>query len=124
MTIGFLLSDGITIAKPDKNLARRTQPRVLRANFGDGYEQRMPDGINSLEQMYDISFANRSPTEIDDIVSFFEDGLGVTAFEFTFPSTRAEIGETTITVVCEAWDLIYTNQIAYGCSASFRRVYE
>jgi len=124
MAIGFLLSDGVTVAKPDKNLVRRTQPRVLRAKFGDGYEQRMPDGINSLEQNYDITFVNRSPAEIDNIVKFFEAKLGVTSFEFTFPDTAAEIGETTITVVCETWDLVYTNQIAYGCSANFRRVYE
>lgn len=124
MSIGFLLSDGLTNVVPDKNLTRRTAPRVLRAEFGDGYEQRMADGINSIRQSYDIAFVNRPPSEIDEIMNFFDEMAGVTAFNFTIPDTRSEIGETTISVVCESYDLVYTNSIASGCAANFRRVYE
>ena len=124
MALGFLLADGITLIRPDNNLARRTAPRVLRAKFGDGYEQRMPDGINSLEMTYDVSFANRPPSEIDELVYFFDSMLGVTAFDFTIPDTKSDILETTIKVVCDTYDIVYTNKIASGCVASFRRVYE
>ena len=124
MAIGFLLSDGITQVVPDRNLSRQTQPKVLRAEFGDGYEQRIKDGINSLRQNYTVSFVNRPPEEIDEIINFFDELAGATAFKFTIPDKRSEIGETTITVVCESYDLIYTNDIASGCAAQFRRVYE
>ena len=30
--------------------------------FGDGYEQRLKDGINSLREEYAVSFVNREKT--------------------------------------------------------------
>ena len=35
---------------PDRNLKHTTKPRVLKAKYGDGYEQRAGDGINILEE--------------------------------------------------------------------------
>lgn len=124
MAIGFTLSDGITQVGPDRGLTRRTQPKVLLADFGDGYEQRMPDGINSLKEFYTPVFINREQEEIDLIIEFFDAMLGVTAFDFTVPDSRNEIGEKTIKVVCDSYDTIFTNHKISGCTASFRRVYE
>lgn len=124
MELGFLLLDGITRVRPDRSLTKRTNPRVLLARFGDGYEQRMPDGINSLDQSFSVTFINRPIEEVDAIVEFFEAMLGVTSFEFTIPDTRAELKATTIKVVCDSWDYVYTNHSITGCSANFRRVYE
>lgn len=124
MDIGFLLSDGITRVRPDNNLTKRVAPRVLLARFGDGYEQRTPDGINSLQESFQAVFVNRTPAEADAIVYFFEDRLGVEAFDFTIPDSRSYLGLKTIRVVCESWDYVYTNHIASGCVATFRRVYE
>ena len=124
MDIGFVLSDGITRVRPDNSLTKRVAPRVLLARFGDGYEQRMPDGVNSLQESFQAVFSNRPPEEIDAIVNFFEDNLGVQAFEFIIPDTRSRLKVKPIQVVCESWDYIYTHHIASGCIATFRRVYE
>ena len=51
MTIGFIYT-GTTYATPDKSMAKQSTPRVLIANFGDGYEQRIADGINTLNETY------------------------------------------------------------------------
>ena len=53
---------------PDKSMARSTTPKVLLASFGDGYEQRLANGINSLAENYSLSFKTRTKEEIDDIV--------------------------------------------------------
>lgn len=124
MALGFTLSDKTTKVLPDKSLTRRSAPKVLIAAFGDGYEQRLADGINNIKQSYDIAFVNRPVSEIDSIVAFFDEMRGVTAFEFTIPDTRSQTGETSIKVVCETYDLVYSNSIASGCVANFRRVYE
>lgn len=125
MAIGFNLgaSYGNLQVCPDRNLARKTKPRTLMAKFGDGYEQRIVDGINNLQETYTVTFRTREPSEIDDIVAFFDSGAGVTPFDYTIKDTNAG-GERTIKVVCDDYGLTYTNDIAYSCSATFRRVYE
>lgn len=109
---------------PDKTLQRSTKPKVRRAAFGDGYEQRLVQGINPLDQSYSINFATRDNEEIDDLVAFLDANQGVTSFAFTIPDSNAVGGETTIRVVCEDYSLTYTNDEFYSCSATFRRVYE
>ena len=122
MAIGFQILDA-SVVKPDKFLTKTARPKVLLAAFGDGYEQRLGDGINTLAETYALTFNNRLASEVDDIIALFESKAGVTAFDFTYPDSNGG-GETTIKVVCDEWSQIYTNDIGYGCSATFRRVYE
>ena len=63
--------------QPDKGMGRNTSSRVLVAQFGDGYEQRLADGINTLNQIMNVSFTTRPKAEIDDLVAFFESLGGV-----------------------------------------------
>lgn len=123
MAIGFLLLDGVSVARPDKNLNRTSAPRVLKATFGDGYEQRIADGINNIQEEYSIAFNNRTKEEIDDITAFLASKNGVTSFDFTIPDSNNS-GESTVKVVCEQYSQNYTYGDFYGCTAMFRRVYE
>ena len=81
MAIGFTDLTS-TNRKPDKGYTRNTQPRVLVSQFGDGYSQRLIDGINPLAETINVSFNTRDKAEIDHIISFFESKGGVTAFTF------------------------------------------
>ena len=58
---GFLVS-GITggRAVPDRGFTRSSKPAVLHVKFGDGYEQRASDGINSVKEEYNFNFTNRN----------------------------------------------------------------
>ena len=123
MAIGFLLLDGVSVARPDKNLNRTSAPRVLKATFGDGYEQRIADGINNIQEEYSIAFNNRTKEEIEDITAFLASKNGVTSFDFTIPDSNNS-GESTVKVVCEQYSQNYTYGDFYGCTAMFRRVYE
>ena len=112
-----------TVRRPDKMMTSSSTPNVLLAKFGDGYEQRLAAGINNLTQEYAVQFQDRTKEEIDDITAFFTSKAGVTKFDFTIPDSNNS-GETTIKVICAAWSQAYKYGDYYGCSATFRRVYE
>ena len=120
-----------TTIRPDKSLKRSSKPKVHLATFGDGYEQRLQDGINSINETYSVSFATRTKAEIDDIVGYLDSLKGVTAFNFTIPDSNQlsssdgnTVGETIIKVVCDSFDISYDYGDFYSASAKFRRVYE
>ena len=87
MAIGFAGSGKFFI--PDKTLARNQAPRVRRQAFGDGYEQRLVEGINNTVESFQVSFVNKPKADADDIAAFFEAQAGVTAFDFTYPDTNS-----------------------------------
>tara|TARA_R110002020_G_scaffold145804_2_gene320042 strand:- start:995 stop:1588 length:594 start_codon:yes stop_codon:yes gene_type:complete len=97
MAIGFTATNVSTQVVPDRTLAGSSTANVRTAKFGDGYEQRASIGINNVGRDYSISFANRSKTEVDDIVAFFESKNGVTAFDFTIPDTNSTSATTGVT---------------------------
>ena len=100
----------------DRGAGRTTARRVLSAKFGDGYEQRVLDGINNIEETYDISFRNRAKNEINTIADFLDDQPPA-PFQFY-------IGEDTVYVICDSYSISYGHDSVYSLSAQFRRVYQ
>lgn len=111
-------SGGVSV---DKGFGRTSTPKVHTVTFGDGYEQRVADGINNLTQKMSVAFANRPKAEIDDIVAFFESLGGVSKFRMTIDDTN---GNETIKVVCKSWQQKWNYDNFYTLSAEFERVYE
>lgn len=133
MALGFLLENNVgmpdsTRVIPDKTLSKNVTPSVLTVSFGDGYEQRIVEGINNIKEEYTVSFNNRQRKEIDAIVETFNIRAGVTKFDFTIPATSQDangnLAENTIKVVCSQWSQTYAQGEFYTCNATFRRVYE
>tara|TARA_R100000655_G_scaffold61488_2_gene99889 strand:- start:488 stop:862 length:375 start_codon:yes stop_codon:yes gene_type:complete len=123
MAVGFTDLTS-TVRRPDKSMTRTSKPKIHLAKFGDGYEQRLADGINNLVESYAIAFNNRTKEEIDDIIAFFENKGGVTAFTYTVPDTNESGNEVAIKVVCSDWKKTYTFGDYYSATATFKRVYE
>ena len=90
MAIGFIATN-ITTKKirPDKSLSKSTAPKVKVIQFGDGYQQRLADGINSNAEEYSVTFNNHTKADADDIDAFFQAQKGVSAFNFTVPDTNS-----------------------------------
>lgn len=121
MAIGFNVGGSLGQAVPDKGFTRKTSPRVFKADFGDGYSQRVGNGINVLNETFSISFANRPKADIDQITNFLETKAGVTSFDFTY----AEGGsETTIKVLCSDWSQSWAYDDYYNLQTKLERVYE
>lgn len=126
MALGFTTSPafGSRTVSPDKGLTRVSSPKVLVAKFGDGYEQRLPNGINSIDETFNATFNNRTKEEIDDITGYLASLKGATSFTYTIPDTNGSGNETSIKVVCENYSQVYNYGDFYSAMATFRRVYE
>ena len=128
--IGFTVPGVSGQVIPDKTLQRQTTPKVRVAQFGDGYQQRIADGLNSVTDVFTVNFVNRLKAEADDIEAFFRDKKGVTAFNFTFPDSNSSSNDsagnpvTTVKVICKKWSQQYGNSGSYSINAQFERVYE
>ena len=104
----------------DKNSSRSTTHRVLNANFGDGYEQRVLDGINTKQETFSVSFNNRTKDEINLIAAYL-DKKASENFTLTVPSLS---GTETLRVVCDAYNITYIYEDYHNLTGTFRRVYE
>ena len=97
MAVGLIVTNITDKVIPDKTLAKASSPNVLVAQFGDGYQQRIATGLNSIKETFTTSFNNRPKAEADDIDAFFSAKKGVTAFNFTYPDTNSTSAATAVT---------------------------
>lgn len=126
MTIGIKQNNGTLIATPDKSMTKTAAPRVLQITFGDGYEQRIADGINTINETYSLSFKTRTKEDIDDIVFFLDARKNVSKFIFTMPDSNntTRTGEKDVKVVATNYSVTYDYEDFYSLSLSLKRVYE
>ena len=126
MALGFstTASFGNRTVVPDRGMGRSNTPIIFQAKFGDGYEQRIANGINNLEQEFTVSFNTRTKAEIDDIVGFFESTKGASTFNFTFPDTNESGDEETVKVYVVSFTQTWEYDDFYSLTAPIARVYE
>jgi phage-related protein len=112
-------------AVADRGLSRKSKHNVLTAKFGDGYEQRVLDGINTKQDMFNISFNNRDAEDINLIAGFLDDKAG-TNFDFVITDTfsSGSLTTSTLKVVCDGYDINYGQADNHSLSCQLRRVYE
>tara|TARA_B110000305_G_scaffold45335_2_gene48124 strand:- start:3909 stop:4313 length:405 start_codon:yes stop_codon:yes gene_type:complete len=104
----------------DRGLSRAVAHRVLTAKFGDGYEQRVRDGINTKQDSFSISFNNRDAAEINLIAAFLDSKSGL---NFNLTITNLTTNEV-IKVVCDEYNISYGHEFYHSLQTTFRRVYE
>lgn len=86
---------------PDYSPQSEEEPRVLSQSYGDGYTQRVRDGINTILPGWELTFSNRTMAVYQAIRDFLRARGGVEAFLFTPP------GESTARkVICPKWTLV------------------
>jgi len=113
------------IAVADRGLSKTTQHRVLTAQFGDGYSQRVRDGINTKVERFSISFNNRSAEEINLIAAYFDSKAGLHfVLNITDTFTSGALSASAIKVICNEYSTQYTNTVNHSLTTTFRRVYE
>jgi len=113
----------------DRGFSRQISNSLLTAKFGDGYEQRALNGINTKQEQISVSFNNRDYKEGNLIAAFFDLKAGLN-FNLTVTNTKdvessspTETTET-IKVTCDEYNLVYVNDSAVSIQTTFRRVYE
>lgn len=104
---------------PDFGNTRSHKPKVLRANFGDGYSQRAGELINSDPRSWSVTWTNLPKTERDYIIDFFAARKGYIAFLYTYVDEA-----TAKAYVCEEWDDTHEDAITYTVTAKFVEVFD
>jgi len=108
----------------DKGVQMSTKPRVLKAQFGDGYEMRVKDGINNTPRSWSLNFANRPKAEIDDLYTFMNQLAEVSTAKLTIPDTNASGSEEEVIVIIEGYNKSINYDEYYSLSCTAREVFE
>ena len=130
MATGLTQSSGSNITGfsaaeiPDKGFEKKDVARIYQTKFGDGYEQRLANGINALEQTFTLNFKTRAKAEIDDLVAFFVGLNGVDPCKFTYADSNAGGSETAIKAIATEWSQTFDYGDYYSLSVTLTRVYE
>ena len=130
MATGLTQSDGSNITgfsaavMPDKGFSKSDQPRVLSTAFGDGYEQRLADGINVLDQSFTLQFKTRAKAEIDDLITFFVSLGGVDVCKFTYADSNSGGSEASVKAIARNWSQTFDYGDYYSLSVILDRTYE
>ena len=101
--------------RPQNSSTTSVSPKVKVIKFGDGYEQRIQDGINNNLRSYNVTFIGlfEDMTLIDE---FLNRQGGVHAFLWREPNTNKSIK-----VVCRSWSST-PNGAVKTISATFEEV--
>lgn len=81
---------------PAEGATENTAPRVRVSQFGDGYAQRVADGINNSPRSWSLVF-NRATADIDAIAAFLSARGATESFDWTPPAGAA--GKW----LCQSW---------------------
>ncbi|MCA0944488.1 phage tail protein [Salipiger pacificus] len=68
--------------RPDRGMTTQQNPRLLIAQFGDGYRQRTGDGINTGQKSVTPTWSLLTEAEADMIEAFFDAHKDGTAFDW------------------------------------------
>jgi phage-related protein len=96
---------------------------VRIAQFGDGYAQRRPAGINTQDQMWSVGLTNLTASKAEAVLAFLSARNGVDVFNWTPPRTA-----TPLDVICPSWSWTYGDMLVDGertmnVNAQFQQVH-
>lgn len=77
------------IFTPDDEPSRTVKPRIKKAQFGDGYAQRAPDGINHQLSVWTLTHDMRKAEDITYLTEFLDAQGGTAIFLWTPPNSPA-----------------------------------
>lgn len=105
----------------EPNIANRASksasPKVLRVNFGDGYNQRADDGINNSNERWNVEWDGPSMTDANTLETFLK-SYGAQSFDWTPP------GESLQKFVVLSWSSTPLGNLGKKITATFERVYD
>ena len=99
----------------------KLKPGVSIIKFGDGYEQRIPDGINSNSLRFNLTFEGRDKNETRAIAHFLHKRKSVEGFFFDppFPYNFDTSQTYPKRFVCEEWSISYNFFDNYTINTTF-----
>ena len=121
---GYIYLNSILIPnfwwKPSYNAAAQFSPNLNIMQFGNGYQQRFQDGINSLLINFSLTFENRSEKETISILHFLKEMKGAKGFIYNLPTILSKSNSNLSTrFICLSWKTSFASYGNYNTEASF-----
>jgi phage-related protein len=107
--------------QPSYQSSAKIEPRVKKIQFGNGYQQRVPDGINFELKNLNLSFENRSEVETVSILHFLEQRGGQQSFAYNVPTIYAKPSGVS-KFVAPNWETNYNFYNSYSIKTVFEEV--
>lgn len=95
-------------------VARKKEPRNLVSTYGDGYEQRSGDGINTIKAETPVRWGGLTKEEVQQADDFLTACEGRKGFYWTFPGDPGPLKyvcktwETSLDAAGDSWSLVGT----------------
>lgn len=105
--------------KPVYSASKKSEPRIRKTSFGDGYEQRISFGINTNPKEWSLEFNLADEDAI--IVEAFLDARGLDSESFTWTPPDSS---TAYKWVCASWNKELFDIGRNRITATFRQVFE
>lgn len=106
---------------PEFGISGDFAPAITVNKFGDGYQQRVAQGMNSIAGTWPLTFANRESAEATAILNFLIARGATEAFNWTPPDGA----ETSLVFVCPKWSVIpVKGENRKTITATFEQVFE
>lgn len=102
---------------PSSGASLTVKPSVDVVKFGDGYEQRIPSGINSQPRKWALEFRKGTLAKCQDVKNFLDARGGKESFYWTPP-----IGAQGV-FVCREWSVTLISPTLWNISAIFEEVF-
>ena len=122
------LSDGdIILPPPSLGLSRSVSFAIRQAEFGDGYTQRVVDGLNTRRSSWSVQWLNLSTEDTIKAANFLDERAGAGAFEFNPLNAGPDkiVGDDYWTKVhCNEYSLSPKNADLYDVSCTFTKVFD
>jgi phage-related protein len=75
------------------------EPKITVTKFGDGYEQRTPNGINNSPEIWSVEFT-ASSASYPEVLTFIRARKGVESFYWATPFNQNKV------FVCRKWAVV------------------
>lgn len=107
--------------QPSNTSRAAREPRVNGIQYGDGYAQESPDGLNNNPLNLDLVFRNVNQTDIaTPIDEFLSSKKGSISFLWTPPAPFA----TQRRFKCKVWDFVWEGGVIMGVTARFEEKFQ
>jgi len=99
------------------------KPKLIVNQFGNGYQQRIKDGLNNNMAEFSVSFQNRSEKETVAILHFLNERNGHQSFIYNMPTIYNKSNSSLNTrFICPEWTSNYISYNNYSVQAKFLEV--
>lgn len=124
---GYILLNGNLVPdfwwKSSYNAKIDNKPRIRYNQFGNGYQQRIPDGLNTNLVEFNLTFENRSELETVSILYFLRQRNGQESFIYNLPTIYSKSSTDLSTrFICPEWGSSYISYNNYTIDCKFIEV--